>query len=38
MEVRAYDEIWKTNQFFQGTITWSVLKKQNFQAKDVYCS
>ena len=27
----------KKKQFFQGTITWSVLKKKNFHAKNVYC-
>ena len=39
MDARAWDKIRKKKkQFFQGTITWSVLKKKkNFHAKNVYC-
>ena len=43
MDARAWDKIRKQQQqkkqFFQGTITWSVLKKKNknFHAKNVYC-
>ena len=36
VDALALDEIWKKQTVLWGTITWSVIGKQNLQAENVY--